>query len=126
MRSFTTNATAANDPTFERSTTNSAKTSTRQLISTINQPAFTEDFSKPEYQCPVPMSLRRTNSPPSILEQVSEFNFGREEETRFGKESLLQLPWPTSSERLPNQSTHAAKVISNSTRRTTKTKNTKV
>ena len=30
-----------------------------------------------------PMSLRWTNSPPSILQHVSEFAFGREEETRF-------------------------------------------
>ena len=101
MRSLTTYATAANDPGLERSTKNSAKTSTRQWISAINQPAFTEDFSKLECECPTPMSLRRTNSPPSILQQVREFIFGTEEETRFGKETLLQLPWRSLSERLP-------------------------
>ena len=129
MQSLTTYATAANDTGLERLTTNSAKTSTRRRISTINQPAFTEYFSKLECGCPTPMSLRRTNSPRSILQEVSEFIFGREEETRFGKENLFQLPWPTSSERLPiiaHMQQMQSAASHNSTRRTTNTKNTKV
>ena len=129
MPSHSTYVTAANDPGLERSTTTSAKNSIRQRISTINQPAFTEDFPKLECECPTPISLRRTNSPPSILQQVSEFIFGREEVTRFRKETFLQLPWPTSSKRLPIK-THMQQMQStsshNSTRRTTNTKNTKV
>ena len=82
MQSLTTYANAANDPGLERSTINSAKTSPRHRFSTINQPAFTENSSTLECECPTPISIRaktahqstHTANATSIITQVFTMN----------------------------------------------------
>ena len=100
MQLLTTQPTAAHEHGFDRSTTHSANTSTREWISTINQPAFTEDFSNFECEHLTPCPFDGQIHHPTYCSKW--LNSSLQEKKRLVSELfLLQLPWTTSKEVVP-------------------------